>query len=100
MTRLSIGLWLTLWYLAIFAFGPFAFGTGMWLVLRHHLVSMVDENLRDQTEDLRSFLLLQKKNANVPKFQEEVTETYAQEHAGEYLAIYTSAGDPVYSQIF
>jgi heavy metal sensor kinase len=100
MTRLSIGLRLTLWYLAIFAFGQFAFGTGMWLVLRHHLVSMVDENLRDQTEDLRSFLLLQKKNANVPKFQEEVTETYAQEHAGEYLAIYTSAGDPVYISDF
>jgi heavy metal sensor kinase len=91
---------LTLWYLAIFALAQFAFGTGMWLVLRHHLVSIVDENLRNQTEDLRSFLVLQKKNANVPKFREEVTETYLQEHAGEYLVISTSAGEPIFASDF
>jgi heavy metal sensor kinase len=100
MTRLSIGLRLTLWYLAIFALGQFVFGAGMWLVLRHHLVSLVDENLQHQTDDLRSFLALQKKKADVFKFQEEVTETYAQDHAGEYLAISTSTGDPVYVSSF
>jgi heavy metal sensor kinase len=100
MTRLSIGLRLTLWYLVIFALGQFAFGGGMWWVLRHHLVSLVDENLQHQTEDLQSFLVLQKKTADVPKFREEVTEAYAPEHAGEYLAISTSAGDPVYISDF
>ena len=100
MTRLSIGLRLTLWYLVIFALGQFAFGAGAWFVLRHHLVSLVDENLQDQTEDLRSFLVLQKKNADVHKFQEEVTETYMQEHAGEYLSIYTSTGNAVYISDF
>jgi len=100
MMRLSIGLRLTLWYLSIFALAQFAFGTGMWLLLRHHLVSIVDDSLRDQTEDLRSFLVAQKKNANVPKFREEVTEAYVQEHAGEYLAIATSAGEPVYISDF
>jgi two-component system, OmpR family, heavy metal sensor histidine kinase CusS len=100
VTRFSIGLRLTLWYLAIFALGQFAFGAGMWLVLRHHLVSIVDHNLRDQTEDLRSFLESQKKNADLAKFQEEVTETYSQEHAGEYLALSTSNGDPVYISDF
>ena len=100
MTRLSIGLRLTLWYLAIFALGQFAFGAGMWLVLRHHLVSLVDENLLHQTEDLQSFLMMQKKAADVPKFREEVTEAYAPEHAGEYLAISTSAGDAVYISDF
>lgn len=100
MTRLSIGMRLTLWYLAIFALGQLAFGAGMWLVLRHHLVSIVDDNLRDQTEDLRSFLESQKKNADLAKFQEEVTETYSQEHAGEYLALSTSSGDPVYISDF
>ena len=100
MTRLSIGLRLTLWYLAIFALGQFAFGAGMWLVLRHHLVSLVDENLQHQTEDLQSFLMMQKKTADVDKFREEVTEAYAPEHAGEYLAIFTSAGDPVYISDF
>jgi heavy metal sensor kinase len=100
VTRPSIGLRLTLWYLAIFALGQFAFGAGMWLVLHHHLVSLVDENLQHQTEDLQSFLMMQKKTADVSKFREEVTEAYAPEHAGEYLAISTSAGDPVYISDF
>ncbi len=100
MTRLSIGLRLTIWYLAIFALGQFAFGAGMWLALRHHLVSIVDDSLRDQTEDLRSFLESQKKTADLAKFQEEVTETYSQAHAGEYLVVFTSAGDPVYVSDF
>jgi heavy metal sensor kinase len=100
LTRLSIGSRLTLWYLAIFALGQFAFGAGMWLVLRHHLVSLVDKNLQDQAADVRSFLVAQKKNAGVPKFREEVTETYAGEYAGEYLAIYTSDGEPVYVSDF
>jgi two-component system, OmpR family, heavy metal sensor histidine kinase CusS len=100
MTRLSIGWRLTLWYLAIFALGQFAFGVGMWLVLRHHLVGLVDKNLQNQAADVRSFLAAQKKNADVPKFQEEVTEAYGEEHAGEYLAIYTSNGEPVYVSDF
>jgi heavy metal sensor kinase len=100
VTRLSIGWRLTLWYLAIFALGQFAFGAGMWLVLRHHLVSLIDKNLQDQAADVHSFLVAQKKNADLPKFQEEVAETYAEEHAGEYLAIYTSSGEPVYVSDF
>ncbi|HEV2731195.1 MAG TPA: histidine kinase dimerization/phospho-acceptor domain-containing protein, partial [Terriglobales bacterium] len=96
MSKLSIGLRLTLWYVAIFALGQFAFGMGMWLVLRHHLISIVDDSLRDQTGDLRSFLETQKKSADLAKFREEVTETYSQEHAGEYLVVFTSAGDAVY----
>ena len=100
MTRLSIGLRLTLWYLAIFALGQFAFGAGMWLVLRHHLVSIVNDTLQDETEDLRSFLESQKKNADLAKFREEVAESYSQEHAGEYLTLFTSAGDLVYISDF
>lgn len=96
MTRLPIGVRLTIWYLAIFALGQFAFGAGMWLVLRHHLVGIVDDGLRDEAEDLRRFLESQKANADLSKFQEEVTETYSQEHAGEYLAVFTSTGYPVY----
>jgi len=96
MTRLSVGVRLTLWFLAIFALGQFAFGAGMWLVLRHHLVSLVDDNLEDQAEDLRNFLDAQKPSADLAKFREEVAETYSQEHAGDYLAIVTASGDVVY----
>ena len=100
MKHLSIGMRLTIWYLAIFALGECAFGVAMWLFLRHHLVSIVDESLSDQTEDLRSFLEMQRKNADLAKYREEVTETYSQEHAGEYLAIYTVTGETVYVSDF
>ena len=99
MRRLSIGTRLTVWYLAIFAAGQCAFGVGMWLVLRHHLVSIANANLRDQTEDLRSFLETQRENADLAKFREEVAETYSQEHAGEYLAVYTSSCEAVYVSV-
>ena len=41
MKRLSIGMRLTLWYLAIFALGQLVFGAGMWLILRHNIYDMV-----------------------------------------------------------
>src|SRR5215468_8910032 len=100
MKHLSVGMRLTIWYLAIFASGQCVFGAAMWFVLRHHLVSIVDESLRDQTEDLRTFLEMQRKSADLAKFREEVTETYSQEHAGEYLALYTVTGEAVYVSDF
>ncbi len=36
MKRLSIGLRLTLWYLAIFAVAQLLFGVGMWFVHRRY----------------------------------------------------------------
>ena len=61
MRRLSIGVRLTLWYLAIFAFAQLVFGTGMWFVLRHHLYGLIDDGLVGQVEDLRNFMASQKK---------------------------------------
>ena len=55
MKRLSIGVRLTLWYLAIFAFAQFVFGAGMWFILRHNVYDMVDDDLENQVEDLKSF---------------------------------------------
>ena len=45
MTKLSIGMRLTLWYLAIFAGAQLIFGAGMWFVLRHHVYDLVDDRL-------------------------------------------------------
>ena len=56
MRRLSIGVRLTLWYLAIFAVAQIAFGVGMWLILRHNLYDMVDDGLAAQVDDVKSFL--------------------------------------------
>src|ERR1039458_4449938 len=41
MRRLSIGVRLTLWYLAIFALAQILFGAGMWFILRHNLYDLV-----------------------------------------------------------
>ena len=74
MRKLSIGVRLTLWYLAIFALAQLIFGAGMWVILRHHLYDLVDDGLEAQVDDLKSFLEAQKKDASIAKLQEEVAK--------------------------
>ena len=100
MKRLSIGVRLTLWYLAIFAVAQIAFGAGMWFILRHSLYDMVDDGLEEQVDDLRSFLQTLGKDPALTKLREEVNETYAIEHLGNYLAVYAENGDLVYRSAF
>ena len=100
MKRLSIGLRLTLWYLAVFALGQFVFGAGMWFILRNNVYDMLDDDLENQVEDLKNFFSAQKKDASVAKLQEEVTETYAAEHPGDYLAVYVESGERIYRSAF
>ncbi len=100
MKRPSIGVRLTLWYLAIFALAQFVFGAGMWLILRHNLYDMVDDGLEGQVDDLKSFLEAQKKDASIAKLQEEVNETYTIEHSGDYLAVYAENNRLIYRSAF
>jgi len=100
MRKLSIGMRLTLWYLAVFALGEFVFGLGMWLILRNSLYDMVDDDLETQVEDLKSFLQSQKKDATLAKLQEETGESYSIEHSGDYLAVYAETGDAIYLSSF
>ena len=100
MRRLSIGLRLTLWYLAIFAVAQVVFGASMWFILRHNLYDLVDDGLESQADDLRTFLEAQRKDASLAKLQEEVNETYAVEHSGDYLQIYAENGDLIYRSAF
>jgi len=100
MKRLSIGVRLMLWYLAIFAIGEIVFGASMWLILRHNLYDIVDDGLESQMEDLKNFLEAQKPNATVAKLQEEVNETYAIEHSGDFLQIHLETGDLIYRSSF
>ena len=93
MRRLSIGVRLTLWYLAIFAAAQLCFGVGMWLVLRQDLYGTADDALTAQVEDLTNFLKSQKKkNTTVVKLREEASEAYALEHSGDFLQIYDEEG--------
>ena len=100
MKRLSIGIRLTLWYLAIFALGEIVFGAGMWFILRTNVLDMVDDDLESQVEDLKSFLALQKNDASVAKLQEEFSEKYPTEHSGDYLAVYAGDGSLIYRSPF
>lgn len=100
MKKLSIGVRLTLWYLAIFAVAQFAFGAGMWVILRHQLYDLVDDSLESQVEDLKNFLDAQKKDASIDKLREEVGETYSVEHSGDFLELRAENGDLIYRSAF
>lgn len=100
MRRLSIGVRLTLWYLAFFALAQLAFGAGMWWILRTNLYDLVDDGLEEQADDLKSFLQSQPKERSLDKIQEEVNETYAIEHSGNYLVVYAENGELIYRSAF
>jgi heavy metal sensor kinase len=100
MKKLSIGVRLTLWYLAFFALAQIVFAAGMWLILRHNLYDIVDDGLETQVEDLKSFLQAQKKDASISKLQGEVNETYAIEHSGDYLEVYAENAQLIYRSTF
>src|SRR5437588_8532353 len=100
MRKLSIGVRLTLWYLAIFAGAQLIFGAGMWFELRHHLYDLVDDGLEGQVEDLENFLRVQDKDASLAKLQEEFGETYVLEHSGDYLQVYAGNGEWIYRSAF
>ncbi len=100
MRRLSIGVRLTLWYLAIFALAQLIFGAGMWFILRHNLYDLVDDDLESQVDDLKNFLQAQPAGRSIAKLQEEVTETYAIEHSGDYLQLFAENNQLIYRSAF
>ena len=100
MRKLSIGLRLTLWYLAIFAIAQLVFGAGMWFILRHHLYGLVDSDLAEQADDLRNLLQSQGKDPSIARLQEEVNEAYALEHFGNFLEVDAENGEVIYRSAF
>jgi heavy metal sensor kinase len=100
MTRLSIGVRLTLWYLAIFALAQLVFGAGMWLILRHHLYDIVDDGLESQLDDVANLLHAQQQNEPLADLRRELTEEYSLEHAGDYLQVYLGDGQLIYQSPF
>jgi heavy metal sensor kinase len=100
MKRLSIGVRLTLWYVAIFALGELVFGAGMWFILRGNLYDLVDDGVESQADDLKNFLATQSKDSTLAQLQEKVKEKYSVEHTGDYLALYADDGLLVYLSSF
>jgi hypothetical protein len=94
MKKLSIGVRLTLWYLAIFAAAECLFSVGMWLALRQDLYGIANDALTAQVDDLTHLLKAQKeKNRTVAKLQEEVSEAYLLEHSGDFLQVFDQDGN-------
>jgi len=96
MRKLSIGVRLTLWYLAFFAVAQAAFGVGMWLILRDNLYDLVDDSLEEQVEDLKNFLQSQAKDPSTPKLREQVNQTFAIDHSGTYFELDAEDGGLIY----
>ena len=96
MTRLSIGLRLTLWYLGIFALAQAIFGVGMWFILRENMRDIANSELAGQVEDVRRFLEGQPKIESLSELQKAVSEEYSAETAGDYLQITDAAGNWIY----
>ena len=80
MRKLSVGMRLTLWYVAIFAVGELVFGASMFLILRHNLYDLEDDGLESQIEDLRNFLGAQQKDASTAKLRDDMAAIVGPEH--------------------
>lgn len=100
MKKLSIGMRLTLWYVAIFVVAQLVFGAGMWFLLRHHLNDLVEDSLEDQVDDLRALLQNQGNDPALEKLRQEVNEAYSTEHLGNYLEVDAANGDLIYRSAF
>jgi heavy metal sensor kinase len=97
--RLSIGMRLTLWYFAIFLLAEFAFGAGMWLILRKNLLDIADEALEGQAADLQLFLEA-RKDVPAAQLRSEISEDYKFERSADYLQISDSSGNAIYRSKF
>ena len=99
MKRLSIGLRLTLWYLAIFLLAELIFGAGMWFILRQNLYDIADQALQGQAADLERFLQA-RQNISTAQLKAEISEDYKIESSEDYLQISDTAGNLIYRSRF
>jgi signal transduction histidine kinase len=97
--KLSIGLRLTLWYLAIFFLAELIFGAGMWLILRQNLFDIADTALEGQAADLQRFLEA-RKDLPTAQLQAEISEDYKIERSEDYLQISDASGNFLYRSHF
>jgi len=100
MKKLSIGVRLMAWYIAIFALGEILFGASMWFILRNNLYDLVDDQLESQMEDVKTFLQSQSVGASTGQLREELSGTYTIAHTGDFLQITTETGDIIFRSNF
>ena len=100
MRRLSIGVRLTIWYVAVFALGELVFGASMWLILRHNIYDLVDDGVESQVEDLKNLLGEQPRDASAATLRGAMAAIYDHEHRGDFLEVYDENGEPIYRSRF
>jgi len=96
MKRLSIGVRLTLWYVAIFTLGELVFAAGTWMILRHSLFDLIDDSMESQIDDLGNLLSNRQSSITPAQVADQLASIYGHEHAGDYLELYDESGRPVY----
>jgi heavy metal sensor kinase len=96
MKRLSIGVRLTLWYVAIFTLGELVFAAGTWMILRYSLFDLIDDSMESQIEDLGNLLSAQQNSVTPTQIAGQLASIYGREHAGDYLELDDGSGQPVY----
>jgi heavy metal sensor kinase len=96
VSRVSIGLRLTLWYLGIFALAQLIFGVGMWFILRESLHGIADSTLAGEVEDVRRFLEAQPSDQTMAELRNVVTGEYSAETGGDFLQIVDADGNWIY----
>jgi len=97
--QLSVGLRLTLWYLAIFLLAQVILGTGTWLVLRQNLFTIADSALDDQAADLQR-LLEGQKDASAAQLQAEIASHFNLERSRDYVQIGDATINSIYRSRF
>jgi heavy metal sensor kinase len=99
LSRLSIGMRLTLWYLAIFLLAEFIFGAGMWFILRKNLYDIADATLEGRAADIERFLEA-RKDLSAAQLQAAISEDYKIDRSEDYVEINTDNGNSIYRSEF
>jgi heavy metal sensor kinase len=93
--RLSIGMRLALWYLAIFLLAELIFGAGMWFILRKNLYDIADATLEGQAADLERFLQA-RKDSSLAQLQADISADLTIDRSQDYVQISDAAGNSIY----
>ena len=99
MKRLSIGMRLTLSYLAIFLLAEIIFGVGMWFILRGNLYDIANATLEGQAANLQRFLEA-RNGLPLAQLQAELSADYRIDRSEDFVRISDANGNAIYHSEF
>jgi heavy metal sensor kinase len=96
MKKLSMSFRLALGYFAVLLVLQLIFGVGTWLVLRDSLRGAAETSLDHQVQDVGRFLQSQPAGRSASELHKAAVEKYANQTAGDYLALMDAEGNLIY----